>query len=253
MAPRKLIDKSRGLGQKKRGRPPKNPPKPSVSETESTPTLAPTSSTSVHQDSSRSSSTPTVERASEPKSYSGISQIDHGLSFPVFEPNNYFASDLFSNSSSLQETSKEDADKSVESIEKKRQTLRIVAANIGLNQDVVRTANDYRKLEGLVLDFAITGVNNETKYINFQTAGVNKDIAVNKFDQANERLLQGQKTLTGMRRITDLIDLEWDERVSLKNSQISSLRIAATEAKQALEPKLTQLSESFRQDLDDLN
>ncbi|HEY9635208.1 MAG TPA: hypothetical protein V6D14_17535 [Coleofasciculaceae cyanobacterium] len=245
-----LINKSRGVGQKKRGR----PPKPPVSETESAPSLTPTSSSSAPQDSPSSSKASTVvERASDPKSYTGLSQIDHGLTFPVFEPNNYFASDLFSNSSSLQETSKEDADKSVESIEKKRQTLRIVAANIGLNQDVVRTANDYRKLEGLVLDFAITGVNNETKYINFQTAGVNKDIAVNKFDQANERLLQGQKTLTGMRRITDLIDLEWDERLSLKNSQISSLRIAATEAKQALEPKLTQLSESFRQDLDDLN
>jgi hypothetical protein len=251
--PKSLINKSRSVGEKKRGRPPKNPPKPPVTETGSAPALAPRSTTSAPQDSSRSSSTPTVERASEPKSYSGISQIDHGLSFPVFDANNYFATDLFSNSSSLQETSKEDADKSVESIEKKRQTLRIVAANIGLNQDVVRTANDYRKLEGLVIDYATTGVNNETKFIGYQTAGVNRSIASNKYEQANERLLQGQKTLNGMRRVTDLIDQEWDERVSLKNSQISSLRIAATEAKQALEPKLTQLSESFRQDLDDLS
>jgi hypothetical protein len=248
--PKSLINKSRGVGEKKRGR----PPKPPVSESDSIPALAPTSTTSAPQDSANSSTAPTViERAGDPKSYSGVAQIDHGLSFPVFEANNYFATDLFSNSSSLQETSKEDADKAVESIEKKRQTLRIVAANIGLNQDVVRTANDYRKLEGLVIDYATTGVNNETKFIGFQTAGVNRSIASNKFEQANERLLQGQKTLNGMRRITDLIDLEWDERVSLKNSQISSLRIAATEAKQALEPKLTQLSESFRQDLDDLS
>jgi hypothetical protein len=185
--------------------------------------------------------------------FSGLTQIDHGLTLPTFEPNSHFATDLFSNSSSLNETSKEDADKVVESIEKKRNTLRIVAANIGLNQDVVKVATDYRKLEGLVIDYATIGVNNQTKYINFQTAGVNKDIAANKFEQANERLLQGEKTLSGMRRITALIDSEWDERVSLKKSQISSLKISATEAKQALEPKLLQISESFRQDLDDLN
>jgi hypothetical protein len=251
--PKSLINKSRGVGQKKRT--PRKPATPTPTpETDSAPALAPTSTTSAPQDSSRGSSTPTiVERVGDPKSYSGVAQIDHGLNFPVFEPNNYFATDLFSNSSSLQETSKEDADKAVESIEKKRQTLRIVAANIGLNSDIVRTANDYRKLEGLVIDYATTGVNNETKFIGYQTAGVNRSIASNKYEQANERLLQGQKTLNGMRRITDLIDLEWDERVSLKNSQISSLRIAATEAKQALEPKLTQLSESFRQDLDDLS
>jgi hypothetical protein len=223
-----------------------------VPETDSTPTLAPTAS--APQDSSRSSSSPTVvERSDDPKGFTDLSQVDHGLTFPVFEPNNYFATDLFTNSSSLQETEKEVADKAVESIEKKRHTLRIVAANIGLNTDIVKTANEYRKFEGFVIDYATTRENNQTKFVGFQTAQTNRQIAINKFHQANERLTQGQKTLNGMRRITELIDLEWDERVSLKNSQISSLRIAATEAKQALEPKLTQLSESFRQDLDDLN
>ena len=87
-APNSLINK-------KRGRPPKNPPKPPVSESDSTPTLA---TAPNPQDSSSSSKAPTVvERAGDPKSYSGVSQIDHGLSFPVFEPNNYFATDLFSN------------------------------------------------------------------------------------------------------------------------------------------------------------
>lgn len=252
MAPKNgLINKSRGIG--KRGRPPKPPktePTPELKDSPVAPTFTTTPTTQPVDTQLRVTVTRVRE---EPLAFTGLTQIDHGLTLPTFDANSYFATDLFSNSSSLNETSKEEADKVVESIEKKRNTLRIVAANIGLNQDVVKVATDYRKLEGMVIDYGTVLVNNETKFINFQTAGVNKDIAINKFEQANERLLQGEKTLTGMKRITALIDEEWNQRVSLKQSQISSLKIAATEAKQALEPKLLQISESFRQELDDLN
>jgi hypothetical protein len=167
--------------------------------------------------------------------------------------NSYFASDLFSDSSSLPRTTKEQADEMISSIEEKRQTIKVVSANIGLNQDVVRAGNEYLKLEGLAIDYATTGVNNESKYIGYQTAEVNRDIAINRFDQAQERLVQGQKTLAGMQSITPLIDDEWAARKSLKQSQISSLKIEATKAKEALEPKLMQLSQNFRQELEDLN
>jgi hypothetical protein len=53
--------------------------------------------------------------------------------------------------------------------------------------------------------------------------------------------------------ITPLIGQEWEARRSLKLSQISSLKIEATKAKEALEPKMTQLSQNFRQELEDLN
>jgi hypothetical protein len=258
MAPNKLINKSRGVGSKKRtpAKPPKTPAKaPKTSETDPTPTsnsnLAPTSTpTQKPQDS------PTTTVASplpSLQSYTGLTQVPHGLNIPSFDPNTYFAGDLFANSSKLQETSKEEADKAVESIEKKRHTLRIVGANIALNTDVVRIGNDYRKFEGAVIDFATTGINNETKFVNYQIAGVNKNIAINKFDQTQERLAQGQKTLAGIQSITPLIDDEWAARRSLKQSQIKSLEVAAIQAKEALEPKLMQISQDFRQELNDLN
>ena len=56
-----------------------------------------------------------------------------------------------------------------------------------------------------------------------------------------------------MQSITPLIDSEWEARKSLKQSQIKSLEVAAVQAKQALEPKLMQLSQDFREELADLN
>ncbi|HEY9607660.1 MAG TPA: hypothetical protein V6C85_39105 [Allocoleopsis sp.] len=257
MAPRKLINKSRGIGEKKkRGRPPKNskPVDSTPAPVDATPApLATTNGRKGSNGNSGGNGSVASTAATAAIAYTDLSQVNHGLTFPTFEPNQYFATDLFSNSSSLPETEKEVADAAVESIEKKRHTLRIVGANIALNTDVVKTANDYKKFEGFVIDYGTTLVNNETKFINYQTAGVNRDIAINRFEQTQERLIQGQKTLAGMRSITPLIDDEWAARRSLKQSQIKSLEVAAIQAKEALEPKLMQISQDFRQELSDLN
>lgn len=269
MPPRKIINKSRPLGGRpKATTPASDTPAEKKTRTRKSKTdsasaskekidplavaaslvgLAPatTNGSSVAASNSR-----TPEKA---LAYTGLSQVPHGLSFPSFEADSYFAKDLFTNSSPLNETEKEDADKAVESIEKKRQTLRIVGANIALNTDVVKTANDYRKFEGAVIDYATTWVNNEIKFLGYQTAEVNRDIATNRFDQAQERLTQGQKVLAGMQSITPLIDDEWEQRRSLKQSQINSLKVAATQAREALEPKLLQLSQNFREELAELN
>lgn len=255
--PDKIAKRSRRVGSQKpsdttkRGRPPKTesaPLKPSQDD------LIPETILDAPQSLIGGSQTTLQPR--QPiriaESYTGLTGIEHGLTFTEFTPNSYFAGDLFSNSSTLQETEKSVADETVGSIEKKRQTLRIVGANIALNTDVVRTANDFRKFEGAVIDYATTGVNNETKFVNYQTAGVNKDIALNRFDQSNERLTQGQKVLAGMQSITPLIDTEWAERKSLKSSQIKSLQLAAIQAKDELQPKLMQLSQDFKQELNEV-
>jgi hypothetical protein len=44
-----------------------------------------------------------------------------------------------------------------------------------------------------------------------------------------------------------------EQRKSLKQSQIHSLKVAAVQAREALEPKLMQLSQNFREELADLN
>jgi hypothetical protein len=256
--PKKLINKSRPVGGKKRGRPPKNqPPASAPTEVADTPS---NSSVAVADTPKQTTPTSVPTTAAKPVSlvksaqpYTGLSQVNNALTFPKFDPNSYFATDLFKDTSKLERTTKEDADALCQSIEEKRQTVRIATANIQLNQDIVKAGNEYLKLEGLAIDYATTGVNNETKFVNYQVAGVNQDIALNKLDQANERLAQGQATLAGMQSITPLIGQEWDARRSLKLSQISSLKIEATKAKEALEPKMTQLSQNFRQELEDLN
>jgi hypothetical protein len=254
MPPHKIINKSRPVGGKKRGRPPKNTKPATPLEIANTPSNG---SIAVADTPKPGTSTSTDARpalvTNTAQSFTGLSQVNNTLTFPKFNPNSYFASDLFTDSSPLQRTTKEAADEMVQSIEEKRQTVRVATANIQLNQDVVKTGNEYLKLEGLAIDYATTGVNNETKFVNYQVAGVNKEIALNKFDQSSERLTQGQLTLAGMQSITPLISQEWEARKSLKLSQISSLKIEATKAKEALEPKMTQLSQNFRQELDDLN
>ena len=261
MPPKKLIHKSRPLGGKPRTTKPASERKPrkspeSKADSASKEKVDPLAIAGSLVSSSNGTSAATASNSRTPQkaqSYTGLSQVPHGLSFPSFDANTHFAQDLFSNSSSLKETEKEDADKAVESIEKKRQTLRIVGANIALNTDVVRTANDYRKFEGAVIDYATTGVNNEIKFIGYQTSGVNRDIAINRYDQSQERLTQGERVLAGMQSITPLIDKEWDARRSLKQSQIKSLEVAAVQAREALEPKLLQLSQNFKEELADLN
>jgi hypothetical protein len=256
---KRLINKSRTVGSRKR------PPKPTETPSE-TPVVDPTPSepSSVTPVINPTPSQPLVTQTTvtqpnlvtitRPKAtaFTGLSQVPHGLAFSSFDPNSYFAKDLFSDSSPLSRTTKADADEIVQSIEEKRQTVRIAIANIGLNQDVVRAGNEYQKLEGLAIDYATTSVNNESKFIGYQTAEVNRDIAYNRYDQAGERLAQGQTTLNGMRSITPLIEQEWDERKNLKLSQIKSLKIEATKAKEALEPKLMQLSQNFRTELEEM-
>jgi hypothetical protein len=56
-----------------------------------------------------------------------------------------------------------------------------------------------------------------------------------------------------MQSITPLIDSEWEARKSLKQSQIKSLEVAAVQAREALEPKLLQLSQNFKEELAELN
>lgn len=258
MPPKKLINRSRPVGSRKPPKAAKTEPTPipadwSESKPNSDWNAAGITSPSVSSSSvSHNATTPSIV-TSKAQSYTGLSQVGNTLSFPKFDPNQYFSTDLFKDTSSLERTTKESADELVQSIEEKRQTVRVATANIQLNQDIVKAGNEYLKLEGLAIDYASTGVNNETKFVNYQVAGVNKEIAINKFDQANERLAQGQLTLAGMQSLTPLVAQEWEQRRNLKLSQISSLKIEATKAKEALEPKMMQLSQNFRQELEELN
>src|SRR3569832_147909 len=253
MAPKKLINKSRPVGSRK-------PPKAAKTEPAQLPTdwseskqITDWNAAGVNSSNVSSIGTTPSIVTTKAQSYTGLTQVGNTLSFPKFDPNQYFSTNLFKDTSSLERTTKEKADEVVQSIEEKRHSVRVATANIQLNQDIVKAGNEYVKLEGLAIDYASTGVINETKFVYYQVAGVNKEIAQNKFDQGNERLTQGQLTLAGMQSLTPLVAQEWEQRRNLKLSQISSLKIEATKAKEALEPKMMQLSQNFRQELEELN
>jgi hypothetical protein len=74
-------------------------------------------------------------------------ELNHGLEIPRFEANELLANDLFTNSSSLPETEKHVADGIVDSIDRKRQTIRIVKANVALNTEAIHTETDSNSQE----------------------------------------------------------------------------------------------------------
>lgn len=253
MSPNKLITRSRAVGGKKRHRLSKNQ-SPTSTPTEIAKTTSDSSVAVADTQKSRARITITKPRLAinSAQSYTGLSQVGNTLKFPPFDPNTYFSTDLFKDSSPLKRTTEEEADTRVQSIEEKRQTVRIATANIQLNQDIVKAGNEYLKLEGLAIDYATTGIKNETKFVNYQIAGINQEIALNQLDEAKERLAQGF-TLAEMQSIILGMSQEWEARESLKLSQISRLKIESTKAKKALNPQIRQLSQNFRQELEELN
>jgi hypothetical protein len=206
---------------------------------------------SERQKATRGNSTPvSLTRAANP--LMDLSGVSHGLSFPGFDANQYFAHDLFTDSSALPRTTKTAADAMVQSIEEKRQSLRIAMANIGLNQDVTKTATEQRKLEGMVIDYAKVGMVNGTKYIQLQTSGVDQMTAQAKYEQAVERLNQEEFVLNGMRGITPLIPIEWAARRELKLSKIQDLRTAVLRASAKMDGQLDALASDFQNDVQSL-
>lgn len=177
------------------------------------------------------------------------SQVEHGLVYPEFNPNDYFAGDLFADSSPLNRTTKGDADAAVAAIEEKRQTVRIVKANIGLNSDLVGVGNDFQKFIGNVIDYSTTKVNNQTKYTNFQTAGINQQVAGVKLSQAIEKLTQEEIVLGGLTELTPLITEEWQQRKELKKSKIEDLKNAVYQANSQLDAQIQRIADTVSGDL----
>ena len=171
-----------------------------------------------------------------------LGEVDHKLSFPAFDPNAHFATDLFSDSSPLPRTSKADADAACASIEEKRQTLRMAQGNIALNQDVATTGVAFQKFVGTVIDYGTAKVNNHAKFIGYQTARTNLETAQVKWSQAQERLFQEQAILDGMVEMTPLVREEWEQKKALKSSRIADLKQSVFEANAKLDGEIRQLA-----------
>ncbi|MBW4457412.1 MAG: hypothetical protein KME55_34795 [Nostoc indistinguendum CM1-VF10] len=149
-----------------------------------------------------------------------------GLSLPVFEPQQFMAGDLFADSSTLPRTSKLEADTIVESIEEKRQTLRVVGANLDLNSDVLKTGVKSEKMTQSAIDYGSAIVNTDSKLTQFETAQVQYEIGLTKLDQTREKLSHEQVTLEGFRNETDQRRRFWYEKYNLGESRIKQVQLA---------------------------
>ncbi len=149
-----------------------------------------------------------------------------GLSIVEFKPQEFLAPDLFTDSSSLQRTTQADADAMVNSIEEKRQTVRVATANLALNTDILKAGVASENMVQTAIDYGIAKVNTETKLVQYDTANVLYDTAVVKLHQAGEKLVHEQVALEGLKNETDQRRRFWNEKYQLGESRIKQVQLA---------------------------
>lgn len=157
-----------------------------------------------------------------------------GVTLPTFEPNQYLANDLFTDSSQLPQTTKQAADSLVQSISEKRETLRVVSANLQLNTDVFKTASLSEKMSQAAIGYSTDRINTEAKLLGLESAKVNLQIADSKLSQTREKLNHETITLEGLRDETEQRRRFWQAKYELAETRIKTVELA----KYTLETKI---------------
>jgi chaperone required for assembly of F1-ATPase len=143
-----------------------------------------------------------------------------------FIPSDYIANDLFSDSSTLPQTSKSDADKAIKAISEKRETLRIIGANLQLNTDVYKVGSLNEKMNQAAISYQIDGINSQSKMVALEGANINLQIAESKLHQTQEKLNHQNIELSGLQAETPLRQRYWEAKLSLIESRISQVELA---------------------------
>jgi hypothetical protein len=144
----------------------------------------------------------------------------------TFEPSQYVAGNLFSDTSTLPRTTRIDADKAIQSISEKRETLRLVGANLQLNTDVYKVGSLSEKMNQANITYQSDGINTQSKMVGFEIAGVNLQIAQSKLSQTQEKLNHQNIELVGLQSETPLRQRYWEAKLSLIESRISQVELA---------------------------
>lgn len=144
----------------------------------------------------------------------------------VFNPADYVAGNLFADTSTLPRTTRVDADKAIQSISEKRETLRLVGANLQLNTDAYKVGSLSEKMNQANITYQSDGVNTQAKMVGFEVAGVNLQIAQSKLGQTQEKLAHQNIELAGLQSETPLRKLYWTAKLSLIESRISQVELA---------------------------
>ena len=144
----------------------------------------------------------------------------------TFTPSDYTALDLFSDSSSLPRTTKQAADHQIQAISEKRETLRLIGANLQLNTDVFKTGSLSEKMNQASISYQIDGTNTQAKMVGLEVANVNLQIAQSKLGQTQEKLNHQNIELVGLQGETPLRQRYWEAKLSLIESRISQVELA---------------------------
>ncbi len=144
----------------------------------------------------------------------------------TFNPTEYVASNLFADTSTLPRTTRVDADKAIQSISEKRETLRLVGANLQLNTDAYKVGSLSEKMNQANITYQSDGINTQAKIVGFEVAGVNLQIAQSKLSQTQEKLAHQNIELEGLQSETPLRKLYWTAKLSLIESRISQVELA---------------------------
>jgi hypothetical protein len=144
----------------------------------------------------------------------------------TFNPSDYVAGNLFADTSTLSRTTRVEADKAIQSISEKRETLRLVGANLQLNTDAYKTGSLSEKMNQASITYQSDGVNTQAKMVGFEVAGVNLQIAQSKLGQTQEKLNHQNIELQGLQAETPLRKLYWQAKLSLIESRISQVELA---------------------------
>lgn len=144
----------------------------------------------------------------------------------TFTPSDYTALDLFSDSSSLPRTTKQEADKQIQSISEKRESLRVIGANLALNTDCFKVGSLSEKMNQAAIGYQIDGVGTQSKMVGLEVANVNLQIVGSKLNQTLEKLNHQNIELHGLQGETPLRQRYWEAKLSLIESRISQVELA---------------------------
>lgn len=156
----------------------------------------------------------------------GSNTVGSPQAISTFTPSDYVASNLFSDSSTLPRTSKQAADQVIQAISEKRETLRLIGANLQLNTDCFKVGSLNEKMNQASITYQIDGTNTQSKMVALEGANVNLLIAQSKLNQVQEKLNHQNIELVGLQGETPLRQRYWEAKLSLIESRISQVELA---------------------------
>ncbi len=150
----------------------------------------------------------------------------------MFEPNNYLASDLFKDSTSVPQTSRSSTDKQLHAISEKMNSLKIATQQLKLNQEIYKVGSEFQKQLQSQKLYESSEVETEISQIQLNQTLVKREIATSKLNQIELQLNRSNLELKYYETETELGSKFWDEKLKLIESRIelvksSQLQIAS--------------------------